>query len=74
MSEGPAVATDLSELPDRREAAARRWLRSANARLLALERGRRELVASARAILRELDENRARPKRPKLGSKLAKVG
>jgi hypothetical protein len=77
MSEEPADATDLSELPEGRQAAARRWLRTANERLLAIERGRRDLIAAAAAILRELDGRRVRetrPSRPRLKSNLAKTG
>ncbi len=79
MSEEPTVATDLPELPEGRRAAARRWLRTANERLLALEHGRRELLAAAAAILRELDgrrphETRPSPRRAKLKSNLAKAG
>jgi hypothetical protein len=75
MSEEPTIATDLPELPEGRRAAARRWLRAANERLLAIERGRRELIAAATVLLRELDAVRGmRPRRPKLKSNLAKAG
>ncbi len=79
MSDEPTVATDLHELPEGRRAAARRWLRTANERLLAIEHGRRELLAAATAILRELDARRERdagprPRRPRLKSNLARAG
>ena len=71
------LMTDMENLPDlppSRIAALRKWLHAANARLLSIERARRELMATASVLLDRVGSVQpskgARPKRPKLVSRM----
>jgi hypothetical protein len=64
------------ELPPRRAAALRKWLRVANSRLLALQRQQQQLVATATTLASGLERGsrRSDTKRPRLAARLAKAG
>jgi hypothetical protein len=64
------------DLSPHRTAALRKWLHIANARLLMIERQRRQIMANATALLQRLEGRPTdkRPKRPRLVSRMAKSG
>jgi hypothetical protein len=62
------------DLPPGRILALRKWLQAANARLLSIERTQQELMATVSALLDRVGSAQsskgARPKRPKLASRM----
>jgi hypothetical protein len=76
MSKAATATSDLTALTPTRIAALRRWLSAANLRLVAVQRDRQQLVASASALAKGFEPAGKPPrlKRPRLLSRLAKAG
>ena len=68
------MTDDDIDITPRRIASVRRWLNSANGRLLSMQRQQSDLIETVRLLVGDAKPKRAGKPRPRLAARLAKAG
>jgi hypothetical protein len=68
------MTDDTTEIAPRRIASIRRWLHSANGRLLSMQRQQSDLIETARLLVGDAKPKRTKQPRPRLAARLARGG